>query len=88
MAEEEKRQLLEEIQQREEAQDKSRKKQQHLVKKLQKMKEKMVVGEQVVQIAKAQKKELKGIRKNLEQEAKRAAEMQMKIQEEEEALAR
>ena len=47
-----------------------------------------MVGEQVKQVAKAQKKELKGIRKNLEKEAQRAAEMQMRLQEEEEMLAR
>ena len=39
------------------------------------MKEKMVVGDQVKEVAKKQKKELKGIRKNLEKEAQRAAEL-------------
>ena len=76
---EEKVKLLEEIQRKEDDAEKAHKKQQHLVKKLQKMKEKMVVGEQVKEVAKKQKKELKGIRKNLEKEAQKAAELQMRI---------
>jgi len=85
---EEKEKLLEEIQRKEDEKEKAHKKQQHLVKKLQKMKEKMVVGQQVKEVAKKQKKELKGIRKNLELEAQKAAELQMKIDEEERALAK
>ena len=45
MAAEEKERLLEELKQKEEEKEKAHKKQQHLVKKLQKMKEKMVVGD-------------------------------------------
>ena len=48
----------------------------------------MLVGNQVKEVAKKQKKELKGVRKNLEKEAQKAAEIQMKLQEEEAALAR
>ena len=43
------------------------------------MKEKMLVGNQVKEVAKKQKKELKGVRKNLEREAAKAAEIQMKL---------
>lgn len=48
------------------------------------MKEKMLVGSQVMEVAKAQQKELKKTRKQLAKEQKQQAELQMKLQEEEE----
>ena len=88
LQQEEKQKLIEELQKSEEEKEKAHKKQQHLVKKLQKMKEKMLVGDQVKEVAKKQKKELKVIRKNMQKEAEKAAEMQMKLEEEEKMIAK
>ena len=88
LQQEEKQKLIEELQKTEQEKEKAHKKQQHLVKKLQKMKEKMLVGDQVKEVAKKQKKELKVIRKNMEREAQKAAEMQMKLEEEEKMIAK
>ena len=54
LKEEEKKKLLEELRSQEEAKEKAKTKQQKLVKKLQKMKEKMLVGSQVIEVAKKQ----------------------------------
>ena len=40
------------------------------------------------EVAKKQKKELKVIRKNMQKEAEKAAEMQMKLEEEEKMIAK
>ena len=53
LKEEEKMKLIEELRQQEEEKEKAKTKQQKLVKKLQKMKEKMLVGSQVMEVAKA-----------------------------------
>ena len=45
------------------------------MKKLAKMKEKMLVGSQVMEVAKAQQKELKKTRKQLAKEQKQQAEL-------------
>ena len=54
LKEEEKKHLLEELAKKEDEKEKAKTKQQKLVKKLQKMKEKMLVGSQVMEVAKAQ----------------------------------
>jgi hypothetical protein len=58
---------------KEQEQEKAKNKQQKLIKKLKTMKEKMVMGNQALEVAKAQQKELKKTKKQLMQEAEQQA---------------
>jgi hypothetical protein len=72
---------------KEQEQEKAKNKQQKLIKKLNTMKEKMIVGSQAIEVAKAQSKELKKTKKQLLAEAEQHAAMQMKLEEEEQDLS-
>lgn len=71
---------------KEQEQEKAKNKQQKLIKKLKKMKEKMIVGTQAIEVAKAQQKELKITKKTLQKEADLQAKIQMRLEEEENDL--
>ncbi|CAI2385220.1 unnamed protein product [Moneuplotes crassus] len=80
MADDEKKQVLDKLRQQEEEKEKSKTKQQELIKKLKKMEEKVLVGSEVMKEAKKQEKELKHTRKILEKENKRRERLEDKKQ--------
>jgi hypothetical protein len=57
-----------------------------MLKKLNKMKEKLVVGDQAIEMEKQQKKQIRIVQKDLKKEIKNQAELKMKLEEEEEDL--
>lgn len=68
LAEDEKKRLIQELRDKEHAEEKAKKKKEKMIKRLKKMEEKMVVGDQALVIAKSQKNELKKTRKELKEE--------------------
>jgi kinesin family protein 3/17 len=83
MAQAEKDRLIKELRANAEAEEKAKRKKEKMIKRLRKMEEKMVVGNQAAEIAKNQKKELKKTRKDLQAEINQQTELEMKLQEEE-----
>lgn len=57
-----------------------------MLKKLNKMKDKLVAGDQAIEMEKQQKKQIKIVQKDLRKEIKQEAELKMKLEEEEEDL--
>lgn len=86
LAEGEKEELLSKLRIQEEQQEKARLKQQNLVKKLKKMEEKVLVGDQVVEEAKKQAKELKKTKKILHKENKEREKLSLKKKEKDNEL--
>lgn len=57
-----------------------------MLKKLNKMKDKLVAGDQAIEMEKQQKKQIKIVQKDLRKEMKQEAELKLKLEEEEEDL--
>ena len=68
LKQEEKKRLLDELRAREEEEEKAKTKQQKMLKKLKKMEEKIMCGNQAMEVAKAQKKEYKKTQAQLKKE--------------------
>lgn len=86
LAEDEKKEVLLKLRQQEEEKEKQKTKQQALIKKLKKMEEKVLVGTEVIEVAKKQAKELKKTKKVLEKENSRRRELEDRKKEKDDEL--